>query len=459
MRWKIAVGYFLVVALVFLVLGAAFQGMVRGRLVREAMAGLTKQGRLMARSLAGIQLEDRSVRERLLLQRTFQLAGRLLEGEYIIINQNGRIVDSSRKDRFPPGSIIEGSRVFAGLVTGVLRSGKASTFNDREFVAAAIPISNGRKSKGVLVLYTGIRVVRAISRDVVALLIISFLWAIPVAVALSLILARWITKPLLVLKAKTKQLATIKFDGDVDLRTGDEIEDLAASFNEMARRLKAYHDAQKRFLQNASHELKTPLMSIQGYAEAIKDGVIDKQDMDNSLGIIIKESQRLKKLVEELIYLTKLETVDEIYSWQKVDLVQILEETREKLLPLATEKGIDVRSFTPENVVIEGDGEKLLRVFLNLLANGIRHGRHVVQVTVSEGPNLTITIEDDGPGFAEQDLDRVFERFHKGEKGETGLGLAIAKAIIEKHGGKITAANGPAGGGQVVVVLPAPSPR
>lgn len=213
------------------------------------------------------------------------------------------------------------------------------------------------------------------------------------------------------------------------------------------------------FLQNASHELKTPLMAIQGYAEGIRDGIFKGEEKDRVLDVISVESMRLKKLVDELVYLSKLETLDAIYHSEPTDPDLLVKESIMRVESLAVQKGVAIRCER------EGDGgrplqldpDKMIQALINLLANGIRHARQQVTVRLVATPaGMRITVADDGAGLQEGEKERIFDRFVRGSDGDTGLGLAITKAIIEKSGGHITAGNLPSGGAIFTIDIPNP---
>ncbi|MFU0782359.1 MAG: ATP-binding protein [Thermoanaerobacterium thermosaccharolyticum] len=194
-------------------------------------------------------------------------------------------------------------------------------------------------------------------------------------------------------------------------------------------------------MQNASHELKTPLMLIQGYAEGIKDGVIESDDIPKSLDIIIDESIRLRDIVNDLMYLTKLETHQEGLKMHKEYLKDIFDECIEKIMPQLNKKNIKI-GLSGDDAVVKCDRGKLIQAFMNILSNGVRYAETAIDVeTHNQKDHVEIKIKNDGRKFTDEELNNMFERFFKGDEGETGLGLAITKAIIEWHGGTIEAFN------------------
>jgi signal transduction histidine kinase len=209
----------------------------------------------------------------------------------------------------------------------------------------------------------------------------------------------------------------------------------------MSEKLETYDKAQKNFLQNASHEFRTPLMSIQSYAEGIKYNVADSNE---AADIIINESKRLTQLVEDLLYLSRLDSIEENYCFDILDCNELLRSCAERMNMIACKNNIRIDiSVSEENINIIADEEKLSRAICNVLSNCIRYARSSIEIRsrVIDDKIVRITISDDGPGFESKELPNIFERFYKGSKGDFGLGLAISKNVIEKHNGMITAKN------------------
>jgi len=194
-------------------------------------------------------------------------------------------------------------------------------------------------------------------------------------------------------------------------------------------------------------------MSIQGYAEGIKHGVFD--DTGYASDIIISESLRLSALVDDLLYLSRLETADDFYSFTPVSVAELLSQCAEKLEGAAIQEGKSLILLPCPDVVVRVDGEKLMRAFMNLAGNCLRYAKTSVKLMAEiSGNHAVVTVSDDGPGFDQEDLKNMFTRFYKGKQGKHGLGLSIAKAIVEKHGGKVSASNGEGGGAAFRVELP-----
>jgi signal transduction histidine kinase len=264
------------------------------------------------------------------------------------------------------------------------------------------------------------------------------------AVFLTNRLAGSVTKPIRELCARAERIGRGEFSAPpVAPCDIEELDILNRSFLDMAERLASYDAAQKAFLQNASHELKTPLMSIQGYAEGIRSGIA--HDTARAADIIIAESRRLNALVEELLTLSRIE--NGAYGLTPLDLRDVMKEQAQRLQGLAAKQERQLLLRLPdEGVTVSANDELLSQIVMNLASNCLRYAKTTVEIELrSEGKAALIRVGDDGGGIAEEDLPHIFERFYKGKGGKTGLGLAIAKSAAEAMGGRLSAGNGDSG--------------
>ncbi|MCY0875909.1 MAG: HAMP domain-containing sensor histidine kinase [Firmicutes bacterium] len=307
----------------------------------------------------------------------------------------------------------------------------------------------------VIVLFTRISDLQRITSQIWLAVAQGLLIASLITAIVGVIVARRLMRPAGVIKQAILRVRERDFSSIPVVRTGDEWEDFATAFGDMVRSLQAFDDGQKRFLQNASHELKTPLMAIRGYAEGLRDGVFEQSEAFRILDIVAQESVRLKSLVDELIYLSKLETLEEVYTFAPYDMAMIIYATIERVHPLAKERNIRILPDIPhESVTAMVDRDKMVQALLNLASNAVRHARRQIFIRLTAGDTVQVIVEDDGEGFRDGDETRVFERFFHGAKGDTGLGLPIAKAIIDKHRGDMYAINASGAGARFVILLP-----
>ena len=202
-------------------------------------------------------------------------------------------------------------------------------------------------------------------------------------------------------------------------------------------------ERQQTFFQNASHELKTPLMAIQGYAEGIQAGVMDA---GGAAEVILEESDRMTELVEELLDISKIDMGRQLLAFSEMDIRELLYDSIRVVEPAADGGIAIVPDFPEEPVMVSCDDTRLRRAVTNILSNGVRYARSELRLTCrADKRHVTIRIQDDGDGIAEEDLPHIFDRFYMGKSGKSGIGLALTKEIIHLHKGTIRAYNGDTG--------------
>lgn len=209
----------------------------------------------------------------------------------------------------------------------------------------------------------------------------------------------------------------------------------------LGKQVENSQEKMKQFFQNVSHELKTPIMSIQGYAEGLQTDVL--KDKEQATQIIIDESRKMSNLAEELLYISKIDSGQMKPDREKIYINELIYDCLSPLEIMAKNKGIHftIEMDDSENVV-NGDEKQLAKAFGNIIVNAIKYAETEVKIkTVAKNGIMEIIIEDDGKGINEKDMPYIFERFYTGENGNTGIGLALAKEIVEIHGGKIAAHN------------------
>ena len=203
-------------------------------------------------------------------------------------------------------------------------------------------------------------------------------------------------------------------------------------------------ERQQTFFQNASHELKTPLMAIQGYAEGIQAGVMDT---GSAAEVILAESDRMTGLVDELLDISKIDMGRQPLTLSETDIRELLYDSIRAVEPAAAASGITIApDFPEEPVMVKCDDTQIRRAVTNILTNGLRYARSKLCLTCRpDKRNVIIRIQDDGDGIAEGDLPHIFDRFYMGKSGKSGIGLALTKEIIHLHKGTIRARNGDTG--------------
>jgi signal transduction histidine kinase len=289
----------------------------------------------------------------------------------------------------------------------------------------------------------------------------STLAALAVAALLGLLLAGLIVKPLREMTAVARRLAAGDYKQRVAVQSQDEVSELAAAFNEMAAGLAATERMRRDLVANVAHELRTPLTSIEGYMEALEDGVFPADP--TTYRRIRDEAARLRRLVEDLSALAKAEAPDD-WARAPVRLDRLAAEATKTLRPRFEAEGVMLAADLPaDGALILGDADRLRQALDNLLDNALRHtppgGRVIVRVQPADG-FARLTVADTGHGIVPEDLPHIFERFYRGDKsrarttGGAGIGLTIVKHVVERHGGRIEVESAPGRGSMFTVVLP-----
>lgn len=293
------------------------------------------------------------------------------------------------------------------------------------------------------------------------------------------ILVAWLYQgillPLNALKRATKQLQEGNLDYSLEENiTEDEIGQLCADFEEMRVHLKKeievriqYEQELKELISNISHDIKTPLTAIKGYAEGLLDGVADTPERrEKYLRTIFAKASDMTTLVDELSFYTKIDTNNIPYHFEKVRVNDYFQDCVEDNVPELELVNVvlSYESTVPEDTLVLGDREQLKRVMNNLIGNAVKYrddkesGRIVVRLTEKENL-IWVEVEDNGQGIPESALPNIFERFYRADasrnskQGGSGLGLAIAKKIIEEHGGSIRAESKPGVGTKIIFSL------
>jgi two-component system OmpR family sensor kinase len=282
-----------------------------------------------------------------------------------------------------------------------------------------------------------------------------------IALLLTEMLSRWLADPVLDLA----RVAVAFAEGDHSVRVrpkgSSELRALAASFNAMAdevqtvlTELREEERAKSRFVSDVSHELRTPLTAIRGAAETLLDGDVPEDDARQFLSTIVRESERLSRLANDLLTLQRIEGATGELPISRVSLRQVAERAAEGLLPLTEARGVSV-AIEGDAPAVMGDKDRLQQVFGNLLDNASRmtpEGRTVTVRLSAEGRESVARILDEGPGIPDADLPHVFDRFYRAQAsrdrstGGAGLGLAIVSAIVRAHAGTVTAGRRDEGG-------------
>ena len=203
----------------------------------------------------------------------------------------------------------------------------------------------------------------------------------------------------------------------------------------LGKKLEQNDKAQKTFFENTSHELKTPLMAICGYAEEIEMGVIT--DYSQAGRMIVSQTERMSKLIEDILYLSKMESGTEPLKCEPIEIASLVQDILMPLEGIVNRRNLSV-SLELDEGYVNGDPEKLEHAVANLITNSVKYACSQIEISWK---NQVLSIWNDGGELSTEDFSHMFERFHTGQNGNSGIGLALSKEIVEMHGWKLSAKN------------------
>lgn len=251
-------------------------------------------------------------------------------------------------------------------------------------------------------------------------------------------------KPMKQLETAAASVAEGNFSVQVDEKHGDrELREVSRGFNMMTRKLQGVEEGRREFVANVSHELRSPITSIRGFAEGMADGVIPKEEQPKYLRLVANESKRLGSLIDDLLVLSRLERDDAKPDLAVFDVNEMLRRAVIRRMNELEEKQIDVScEFEKEKCLVRADSDRIEQVVINLLDNAVKFtpdGGKISLETAARGKLAEITVRDSGCGVAPEDRDKIFDRFFTADRAHTagqgtGLGLSICKKIMEMHG-------------------------
>jgi len=377
-------------------------------------------------------------RERPLAARMVQEA---VQERVVLIGPEGRVLAA-------PDTRLLGQR----LPKGLLREGLPLDVGGRKFLILAGPVV----SRVLDPLEQGF--LRSVNRS----LLLGGLAALLIALVLGTVLFRQLTTPLAELTAATERIASGDLEQRVRIRSRDELGRLGEAFNRMAESLKRSEELRRRMIADISHELRTPLTVIRGGLEALRDGVY--APTPERLAEIDREALLLDRLVEDLHELALAEAGELQLERGPTDLVKLIEKFAARVRPQLEERGLELLLRLPERLErLNLDGDRIEQVLHNLVGNAERYTPKGGRITIAvedEGQEVVVQMADTGRGIPQEQLPYIFERFYRGERarsrrgGGAGLGLAIAKQLVEAHGGRIWADSEPGRGTKISFALP-----
>jgi signal transduction histidine kinase len=334
---------------------------------------------------------------------------------------------------------------------------------DMDVIFVGYPLRIDSKISGAILLFLPMNSVSGVINQVN---IIIFSSAFIILLLISIIIYIYslrITKPIKDMELAAKRLAAGERTEDIKVTTSDEIGKLAHSFNFMKNELETTEKMRREFIANVSHDLRTPLTSINGFIQGMIDGIVKPEQYPEYLGIIKDEAARLLYLTGDILELAKIQSRSVSIHREKINLHKLLNGMLSSIKLMSTEKNINISITVDEKIEVYADAERLKQILFNIIGNSIRYTPQGGRITVSaqkNGDNILTEVSDNGVGISEEDLPFIFEKFYRADKvrnsnnSGTGLGLNIVKSLVELHNGKIYAKSREGIGTKISFTLP-----
>jgi signal transduction histidine kinase len=330
----------------------------------------------------------------------------------------------------------------------MLEAGNVETFefeppgSDRTYLAAAHPITVGGETFGALVVAKPRTQLRSGWLPLAGRMGLAFLGGLAVAAGLIWYLSRRLTKPVLALSRAADQVAAGNYDAELpQSQFGDEVGQLTDHFREMTQKLNEAQRRERNFLMVVSHELRTPVTAIRGHVDALREGLTDDAEArDASLEVIRAETDRLARLVRDVLDLARMEAHQFTLEEEEVELRRLVEQAYQSFAEEARRRGIDYECSFAADPVISTDGDRVLQVVSNLLDNAFAwtpDGGRVALELAAENGKIAVSVSDSGPGIGPAERERIFRPFWSRAGDGTGLGLPIARELAHALGGEL----------------------
>ncbi len=369
--------------------------------------------------------------------------GAILNARIWLVNKNGMVISDTKGNRsvIKPINVLEIDEHFLDktfneytTLEGVL---------DEAMLSVMYPVTYNYKVQGYIVIHTPLSTIHEDSMHFIDTINLSFLFFLGILLLVFIYLYFITIRPLNKLNKAVLSYVSGQYNYPLKIKRKDEFGTLANSLQFMASEISKLDDYQKKFVANISHDFRSPLTSIKGYAEALQDGTIPFEMKDKYLGIILFETERLNKLTTSLLTLNSFEHHGTLLDITTFDINHIIKKTAESFEGICNEKKITLNLlFSIKEHLVEADMGKIQQVLYNLIDNAIKfsHTNSTIKISTSEkGDKVFVSVKDYGVGIPKDSIKKIWERFYKSDssrgkdKKGTGLGLSITKEIITAH--------------------------
>lgn len=443
------------IVICLIVLGMGLSGMFKGYLIDQKKTILEEQGCKIANFLIRMYSEEfgkftfspfakpRISAELQTIREYIEVSLIVTDEDFSIVGKTYDVENLDFGDRIDIPAIY---KVMDGEITNF--QGRVKEIFDEELLVVAIPIIKYGEVKGAVLMVASMLDLQKNMEGVASITFLSTLIAGVVSFILVYITSKTISKPIHQINDAAKVIANGDFEKRLSVKSRDEVGQLAENFNYMAESLENQEKHRRDFIANISHDLRSPLTSMRGFLQAIIDGTIPLENQERYLNIILEETDRLSKLANDIMDISKLQNIAVELNKTKFDINELIRKTVIMFEARIINRQIDMNViFANEKTNVYADYEKIQRVVYNLVDNAVKftdtNGIISVETFIREH-KVYVKIKDNGKGISQEDQKRVFERFYKADisRGEdkkgSGLGLSIVKEFIKAHDSSIT---------------------
>ncbi len=368
----------------------------------------------------------------------------------LVVNEDGVIIMASPGFRSPVlGESLLNEELVQSMLEDeiVVMQGKSGKLFDTSMLLVGYPVAVGQIA-GVI-LCRPLPEIEASLLEMYQMSIVSLGFVFLLGLAVSYFTIKHIALPLMAMNRAAKVIANGNFDERVQVMSQDELGELAESFNHMAESLCEHEKTRRDLIANISHDLRSPLTSMQGFLTAMLDGTIPPERQEKYLRIVLEETQRLSRMTESIVDLSRAQSSSILLEETNFDVNELIRSNITVLEPQLTEKQVSMRVLLAQKeTIVRGDEDKISRVIQNLLSNAAKfspeNGVIQVETTLTEKNKVLVSISDQGPGISAEDQKYIFDRFYKADatrnqdKEGSGIGLAIVREFLQAHGENIT---------------------
>ena len=379
-----------------------------------------------------------------------QILENYMESGVVLVNRDGKVVLTSPGF---DGVLIGDDMMYEDLTQKVLHGEivthqmKKGEVFDTPMLVVGYPVTEGYLA-GIF-MCRPLPEIEASLMEMYQMSILSLFFVSLLGLIVSFLTAKHVALPLVMMNQAAKVIANGDFEQRVEIKSNDEVGELAQSFNHMAESLQAHEKVQKDFIANISHDLRSPLTSMNGFLTAMLDGTIPAEKQGKYLQIVLEETERLSRMTQGIVELSRAQSSAILLEESNFDINGLIRTNIDLLEPQLKEKRAIIRAiYDEEKTMVRGDEDKISRVLQNLLSNAVKfspeNGVIEVETTLLDKKKVLISVKDEGPGISQEDQKYVFDRFFKSDttrnedKVGSGIGLAIAKEFMLAHGENIT---------------------